>query len=75
MKYRTYTNCGTVGYTSPEVLLNVSQGYSFPSDIWCFGILICELYQGSLPFENKDDPLVIEEQITQCDIKLPREAD
>lgn len=28
-EFRTYTNCGTLGYTAPEVLLNVNQGYSF----------------------------------------------
>lgn len=28
-KYRTYTNCGTIGYTAPEVLMNTNQGYSF----------------------------------------------
>jgi len=28
-KFRTYTNCGTVGYTAPEVLMNTNQGYSF----------------------------------------------
>lgn len=28
-KYRTYTNCGTLGYTAPEVLLGTSEGYSF----------------------------------------------
>lgn len=26
---RTYTNCGTLGYTAPEVLTANSQGYSF----------------------------------------------
>jgi serine/threonine protein kinase len=28
-KNRTYTNCGTLGYTAPEVLLCSSEGYSF----------------------------------------------
>lgn len=41
--FRTITNCGTVGYTAPEVLLGVSQGYSFAVDVWSFGILLCEL--------------------------------
>lgn len=48
--YRTTTNCGTVGYTAPEVLLG--NGYSFECDIWSFGILICELYQNLLPYED-----------------------
>lgn len=43
--FRTTTNCGTVGYTAPEVLLGISIGYSFEADLWSFGILICELFQ------------------------------
>jgi protein kinase A len=42
-KCRTYTNCGTLGYTAPEIMMNGNQGYSFPADIWSFGILLCEL--------------------------------
>lgn len=60
-KFRTFTNCGTLGYTAPEVLLNVNQGYSFQADIWSFGIFICELISGCIPFDNKDDPTAIEE--------------
>jgi serine/threonine protein kinase len=26
--YRTTTNCGTVGYTAPEILLGMKEGYS-----------------------------------------------
>ena len=44
--YRTYTNCGTLGYTPPEVIMNSGAGYSFEADIWSYGILICELIQG-----------------------------
>lgn len=42
---RTGTNCGTVGYAAPEVITGAT-GYSFPADIWSFGILICELLSG-----------------------------
>lgn len=42
-KFRTFTNCGTLGYTAPEVLINGSQGYSFPADIWSLGIFLSEL--------------------------------
>ena len=41
--YRTTTNCGTLGYTAPEVLLGVKSGYTFSVDVWSFGILLCEL--------------------------------
>ena len=44
--FRTKTNCGTIGYTSPEILLGLSNGYSFPVDIWAFGILMAELLSG-----------------------------
>ena len=60
-KFRTFTKCGTVGYTAPEVLLEAEQGYSFPADIWSFGILVCVLIAGKLPFENCDDPMKIQE--------------
>lgn len=42
---RTHTNCGTMGYTAPEVLMG-QVGYSFPADIWSFGVLLCELLSG-----------------------------
>ena len=60
---RTFTNCGTVGYTAPEILTGISAGYSFPVDIWAFGIVLAELLCGSLPFMNTDDPMRIQEQI------------
>ena len=42
--FRTYTNCGTIGYTAPEVVTGL--GYSFQADIWSFGILFYELLTG-----------------------------
>jgi len=42
---RTYTNCGTIGYTAPEVIAGQS-GYSFPADIWSYGVLIVALLTG-----------------------------
>ena len=41
---RTYTNCGTLAFTAPEVLKGI--GYSFPADIWSFGILLVVLLTG-----------------------------
>jgi serine/threonine protein kinase len=41
---RTYTNCGTLGYTAPEVIQG--HGHSYEADIWSFGILIGELISG-----------------------------
>lgn len=42
---RTFTNCGTLGYTAPEVITGKS-GYSFQADLWSFGILLVELLSG-----------------------------
>jgi len=44
--FRTRTNCGTIGYTAPEVLHGLSQGYSFSVDIWSFGVMLAELLTG-----------------------------
>jgi serine/threonine protein kinase len=41
---RTYTNCGTLGYTAPEVISG--RGYSYPADLWSFGIVLAELLTG-----------------------------
>ena len=73
--FKTYTNCGTLGYTSPEILLNITSGYSFPVDIWSFGIFLCELTSGSIPFEHINEPHHVEDQIIKCEIKMPRDAE
>jgi serine/threonine protein kinase len=73
--YRTYTNCGTIGYTAPEILLGSQSGYSFEVDIWSFGILLCELFYQSLPFENRNNPNKIMEQTIKGEIKMPRDLD
>ena len=74
-QYRTMTNCGTVGYTAPEVLLGQKKGYSFQVDIWSLGILICEMISGKLPFEELDDPIRIQELTIAGETKLPRDID
>lgn len=43
--WRTTTNCGTLGYTAPEVISGQT-GYSFSADLWSFGILLTELLTG-----------------------------
>lgn len=72
--FKTHTNCGTMGYTAPEVLANQTsnQGYSFESDIWSFGIMLSELLAGSLPFAEKDDPMAICEAIMRGDVIVKR---
>ena len=41
---RAFTNCGTLGYTAPEVLKG--HGYGFSADLWSFGILVHVLLSG-----------------------------
>ena len=48
--YRTFTNCGTLGYTAPEVIQGL--GHSFEADIWSFGMLLHILLTGHLPLDN-----------------------
>lgn len=72
-QFRTTTNCGTMGYTAPEVLRG--NGYSFQVDIWGYGILLCELIQGSLPYTDTEDPILIQEQCIKGDLKLPSNID
>ena len=51
---RTLTNCGTVGYTAPEVLTGL--GHSFEADVWSLGVLMAFMHNGKLPFEECDNP-------------------
>lgn len=55
--HRAYTNCGTLGYSAPEVLKG--QGHSYAADIWSYGIMLYELLTGTLPFDDAADPLRI----------------
>lgn len=74
MSFKTYTNCGTMGYTAPEVLLNQNSnsGYSFEADIWSFGIMLSELLTGSLPFAEKEDPVAICDAVLRGEVIVKR---
>ena len=45
--------------------------------MWTFTrvILVFLYFTRSLPFENKDDPQSIEEQIAKGEVKMPRDID
>ena len=47
-QHRTFTNCGTPTYISPEVLLGT--GHGFEHDIWSLGVLMVEIISGQTPF-------------------------
>lgn len=46
------TICGDPLYFSPEIV--AQQGYDYAVDLWAFGVLLFELYEGSTPFGNSD---------------------
>ena len=71
LSQRTHTNCGTIGYVAPEVIAGT--GYSLSADIWSFGILLVELLTGQLPFEDKNDPMMINQQILQGKLNYNKE--
>jgi len=52
---KSYTICGEAEYFAPEIILQ--QGYNYSVDIWAYGILLYELFEGKLPFgqENTDE--------------------
>jgi serine/threonine protein kinase len=47
-----FTICGDPLYFAPELV--TQQGYDFGVDIWAFGILLYELYEGSSPFGTSE---------------------
>merc|ERR1719491_1740984 len=48
------TVMGTKTYLAPEKVVP-EDGYSLPSDIWSFGVMMFELASGSHPFAGADD--------------------
>jgi len=49
---KSFTICGDPLYFAPEIISN--QGYDFGADIWAFGVLFFELFEGSNPFGTSD---------------------
>ena len=47
--------CGTKGYMAPEILAR--QPYSFPVDVWSFGVMLYGLISERLPFHVPNDAL------------------
>lgn len=49
---KTETILGTPYYLAPEVLSN--EQYSYKVDIWCFGIILFEMFFGQVPFYKEE---------------------
>ena len=56
------TKCGSKDYKAPEILIN--QPYSYPVDIWSFGVLLYTLVSERLPFYS------LREEYTNANISL-----
>lgn len=64
---------GTVDYYAPEMIGGMTC-YSFPIDIWAFGVVIYEIIFKILPFKskNKKETFI---KIKICEYKIPIECD
>lgn len=65
--------CGTPNYLAPEVLIcrgNPSRGYSFPCDVWSFGVTLYTLLFGKAPFERSNTKKTYK-RISKCDFTFP----
>ena len=70
---RAHTNCGTLAYQAPEMLLN----RSYSVDFWALGCMLFELIYKQVPWQttskNCDDTMfVISQAIMSRNIKWPR---
>lgn len=49
---KSYTICGDALYFAPEIVSQM--GYDYSADLWAFGILMFEFYEGHNPFGNDE---------------------
>lgn len=54
-KQKVTEQFGTMNYVSPEILLK--KPYSYPTDIWSFGIIIYALCSGIFPFDHENESI------------------
>ena len=69
------TTVGTIGYISPEILKSRNAvAYSYPSDIWSYGMVLFELMTLSRPFINSNQIAITELTMKGELPVLPEEA-
>lgn len=72
---RAHTNCGTLAYQAPEMLL--SEQYSFEVDFWSLGVVLFELVVREVPWKirktAKDEAIMfaISQAIMSLNIRWP----
>jgi len=68
------TQCGSLHYTAPEILLN--RPYGPPADMWSVGVVLYVLLTGCFPWEGEvDDVKGILSQIVAVQYKFPANPD
>lgn len=65
----TDTTCGTLAYSAPEVLKK--NGYSFPVDVWSFGVILFEMLFNKRPFYGKN----LAKMIAYLEWRVPNSMD
>merc|ERR1712072_909246 len=64
---RTKTNCGTLIYQGPEILL--AKDYTYSVDYWALGVLLFELLCRKVPWgDGKENPFKISQAIMSLNI-------
>ena len=66
------TVCGTPVYLAPEIINN--QGHDEHVDIWCIGVLLCELMAGYSPWGG-EDVQTGRDNICRLKIRWPQDID
>lgn len=69
---RTRTNCGTLQYQAPEILLN--KEYTFTVDYWALGVVLFEMLCRRVPWGDKKEPFKISQAIMSQNISWTKDA-